>query len=207
VPGGTSAAVSENAGVSHLDVMYFKVKRKMKYISILRGINVSGQKKIKMLELKLLYESLGFTNVVTYIQSGNVIFEARGKNKSDLKTIIEEAIEKKYKFYVPVEIRTNREMESIIKNCPFGAVDLEVDGTKVLVTFLGAKPDNVNVATVLSYVVSPEKLIVKGKEVYLYCPNGYGKSKLSNTFLENKLGVEATTRNWKSVHKLYELSV
>lgn len=179
----------------------------MKYISILRGINVSGQKKIKMLDLKLLYESVGFQDVVTYIQSGNVIFEASDKNVSNIKTLIEEAIEKKYKFYVPVEIRTNREIENIIKNSPFGAIDLAEDGTKVLVTFLGAKPDKVKVSTVLGYVISPEKLVVKGKEVYLYCPNGYGKSKLSNTFLENKLGVEATTRNWKSVHKLYELSV
>lgn len=179
----------------------------MKYISILRGINVSGQKKIKMLDLKLLYESLGFQDVVTYIQSGNVIFEASDKNVSNIKTLIEEAIEKKYKFYVPVEIRTNREIENIIKNSPFGAVDLAKDGTKVLVTFLGAKPDKVKVSTVLGCVVLPEKLVVKGREVYLYCPNGYGKSKLSNTFLENKLGVEATIRNWKSVYKLYELSV
>ncbi len=179
----------------------------MKYISILRGINVSGQKKIKMLELKSLYESLGFQNVVTYIQSGNVIFDASDKNKSNIKTLVEEAIEKKYKFHVPVEIRTKREIENIIKNSPFGPVDLAEDGTKVLVTFLCAKPDRVKVANVLNYVVLPEKLVVKGKEVYLYCPDGYGKSRLSNTFLENKLGVEATTRNWKSVHKIYELSV
>ena len=179
----------------------------MKYISIRRGINVSGQKKIKMLDLKSLYEALGFQNVVTYIQSGNVIFETSNKNKSNIKTLIEEAIEKKYKFYVPVELRTNREIGNIIKNSPFGNVDLAEDGTKVLVTFLGAKPGKDKVSTVLGYVILPEKLVVKGKEVYLYCPNGYGKSKLSNTFLENKLGVEATTRNWKSVHKLYELLV
>jgi len=179
----------------------------MKYISILRGINVSGQKKIKMLELKLLYESLGFQNVVTYIQSGNVIFDAKEKNKTDLKTNIEDAIDKKYKFHVPVEIRTKREFENIIKNSPFGSVDLVEEGTKVLVTFLCAKPNKNKVSNILKYVVSPEKLVVKGKEVYLYCPNGYGKSKLSNTFLEKKLGVEATTRNWKSVLKLFELSV
>lgn len=178
----------------------------MKYITLLRGINVSGQKKIKMLDLKSLYESLGFRNVVTYIQSGNVIFESNDKNKTDLKTKIEGAIDRKYKFRVPVEIRTKLEFENIIKNNPFGPVDMVDEGTKVLVTFLRSKPNKVKVSNILKYVVSPEKLVVKGKEVYLYCPNGYGKSKLSNTFLENKLGVEATTRNWKSVHKLYELS-
>ena len=178
----------------------------MKYISILRGINVSGQKKIKMGDLKSLYELLGFQNVVTYIQSGNVIFDATVNNKADLKAKIEEAIEGKYKFHVPVEIRTNGEIENIIKNSPFGAVDLVEDGTKVLVTFLSSKPSEVKVSDIQKYVVEPEKLVVSGKEVYLYCPNGYGKSKLSNTFIESKLGIEATTRNWKSVHKLYELS-
>ena len=84
---------------------------------------------------------------------------------------------------------------------------LAKDGTKVLVTFLATEPDKVKVSNLLDHVVPPEKLVVKGKEAYLYCPNGYGRSKLSNSFLENKLEIDATTRNWKSVHKLYELSV
>lgn len=179
----------------------------MKYISLLRGINVSGQKKIEMPELKALYESLQFENVVTYIQSGNVIFDSNDKNKSDIKKIIEDAIKKKYKFHVPVEIRTKREIENIIKNNPFAPVDLEKNGTKILVTFLNTKPDKTKVSNLLEYVVSPEKLIIKGKEVFLHCPDGYGKSKLSNNFIENKLDTEATTRNWKSVLKLLELSV
>ena len=179
----------------------------MKYISILRGINVSGQKKIKMDDLRSLYESLGFQNAVTYIQSGNVIFDATIKNRADLKTIIEEAIEGKYKFHVPVDIRTIHEIGDILKNCPFGSIDLLKYGTKVLVTFLSSYPSEDRVFDIQKYVVAPEELVWRGKEVYLYCPNGYGKSKLSNTFLEHKLGVEATTRNWKSVHKLHELSV
>jgi len=179
----------------------------MKYISILRGINVSGQKNIKMVDLKSLYETLGFNDVVTYIQSGNVIFDTVVKNKAGLKKSIEQAIEEKYNFHVPVEIRTIREIENIIKNCPFSLVDLAQDGTKVLVTFLSSQPSEIRISGILEYVRAPEKLIVIGKEVYLYCPNGYGKSKLSNTFLEQKLGVDATTRNWKSVHNLYELSL
>lgn len=178
-----------------------------KYISILRGINVSGQKKIKMADLKSLYEQLGFKNIVTYIQSGNVIFDSSTTNKADLKTKIEAAIEKTYHFHVPVEIRTNRELENIIKNCPFGSVDLEEDGTKVLVTFLSSAPSKAKITDIQQYVVAPEELVVRKNEVYLYCPNGYGRSKLSNTFLEKKLGIDATTRNWKSVHKLYELSL
>jgi len=179
----------------------------MKFISILRGINVSGQKKIKMADLKSLFETLGFQNVKTYIQSGNVIFDAIAKNKSSLKKCIEQAIKEKYQFHVPVEIRTSRELENVIKRCPFGPVDLVNEGTKVLVTFLALPPVQAKISDIQKYVLAPEKLVVSGKEVYLYCPNGYGKSKLSNTFLEQKLGVDATTRNWKSVHKLYELSL
>lgn len=178
-----------------------------KYISILRGINVSGQKKIKMADLKSLYEQLDFKNVVTYIQSGNVIFNSATTSRTDLKTKIEAAIENKYHFHVPVEIRTNHELEDIIKNCPFGSVNLEKDGTKVLVTFLSSAPSKAKITEIQQYVVLPEELVVRKNEVYLYCPNGYGRSKLSNTFLEKKLGVAATTRNWKSVHKLYELSI
>ncbi len=139
-----------------------------KYVSILRGINVSGQKKIKMADLKALYESLDFQNVVTYIQSGNVIFDTLVENKDDLKITIEKAIEEKYKFHVPVEIRTNNEIENIISNCPFGSVNLAEDGTKVLVTFLSSEPEEVMASDIQKYVVALEKLVVRGKEVYLY---------------------------------------
>lgn len=179
----------------------------MKYASVLRGINISGQKKIKMADLKSLYESLGFQNVVTYIQSGNVIFDTNSKDKSELKAKIEKVIEEEYKFHVPVEIRTHREIADIIDNNPLDPVDPQKNGTKVLVTFLSSQPTDARVSDLQHHVAAPEQLFVMGKEVYLYCPNGYGKSKLSNTFLEKKLGVGATTRNWKSVLKLYELSL
>lgn len=178
----------------------------MKYISLLRGINVSGQKIIRMADLKALYEKLGFQNVLTYIQSGNVIFDSDIKNITELNKKIENAIERKYKFCVPVELRTSREILNIIKNCPFGSVDLEQEGTKVLVSFLSATPLKDKLEKAQEYAADSEQIVLKGKEIYLYCPNGYGKSKLSNTFLEKKLGVGATTRNWKSVNKLYELS-
>lgn len=85
-------------------------------------------------------------------------------------------------------------------------VDLAQDGTKVLLTFLSIAPEEVEVADIQKYVVAPEKLIVIGKEAYLYCPDGYGTSKLSNMFIERKFRVEATTRNWKTIAKLFELS-
>ena len=174
---------------------------------MLRGINVSGQKKIKMADLRSLYLSIGFSNIETYIQSGNVIFDTGSESKIEIKSRVEKAIGEKYKFYVPVEIRTHHEIAEIIENNPFGPVDLVEDGTKVLVTFLSSKPADDKISGINKYVVTPEKLVVVEKEVYLYCPNGYGKSKLSNTFIEKKLGIGATTRNWKTVHKLHDLSL
>jgi len=177
----------------------------MKYISLLRGINVSGQKSIKMADLKSLFEKHGLTNIVTYIQSGNVIFESEETDRDKLCSEIEKFIEKKYKFHVPVDIRTSQDFGEIIKSCPYNPINLEKDGTKVLVSFLSSKPAKKKVEDFMRFVVAPEKVVFLGQEVYLYCPNGYGKSKLNNNLLENKLGLKATTRNWKSVLKLFEL--
>jgi uncharacterized protein (DUF1697 family) len=106
-----------------------------------------------------------------------------------------------------VDIRTNQELEQIVENCPYEEAKEEENGTKVLVTFLQSAPSSQKQELLLEYVKYPERLTIQGSEVYLYCPNGYGKSKLTNTFLEGKLGISATTRNWKSVKKLYELSI
>jgi uncharacterized protein (DUF1697 family) len=177
----------------------------MRYLAILRGINVSGQKKINMQDLRSLFESLGMQNVKSYIQSGNVVFESNIDDKKALKAEIEASIEKQYEFHVPVELRTYLEWEAIVNECPFAPIDVETQGTKVLITFLSGQATAERVTEIKIYVHPPEQLIIKGKEVYLNCPNGYGKTKLSNTFLERKLGVVATTRNWKSVVKLHEL--
>jgi uncharacterized protein (DUF1697 family) len=160
-----------------------------------------------MTDLKVLYEAQGFINVTTYIQSGNVVFESAETDRFKLKETIERAVEKKYKFHVPVNIRTSQELKAIIDCCPYEEAKLEENDAKVLVTFLQSAPSKQKQELLLEYVKEPQRLVAKGAEIYLYCPNGYGKSKLSNTFLESKLGISATTRNWKSVKKLYELSV
>jgi uncharacterized protein (DUF1697 family) len=177
-----------------------------KYVSMLRGINVSGQKKVKMADLKTLYESLKFVNVKTYIQSGNVIFESSISDVEKLLRSIEQSVEKTFGFSVSVIIRSKEEFESIIKQNPLIGEGSAEDDTKLLVTFLTDAPPESIVNAIQQFVTKPEVLEVRGKEIYLYCPNGYGKSKLSNRFLERKLGVTATTRNWKTVKKLYDLS-
>ncbi|PAJ72744.1 hypothetical protein CJF42_19520 [Pseudoalteromonas sp. NBT06-2] len=177
-----------------------------RYISILRGINVSGQKKIVMKELKSLYESLGFENVVTYIQSGNVIFDSVIENVENIQRTIADAIKTKYDFEVPVDVRTSNQFKQVLACLPFDEVNLEADGTKMLVTFLTQQPQNDAFDSLMEYVNEPEKLVLGDKCIYLHCPNGYGKTKLSNVFIEKKLNVLATTRNLKSVNKLCELA-
>jgi len=178
-----------------------------KYIAILRGINVSGQKKVLMADLKVLFETLGFTDVSTYIQSGNVIFQSSETDKCLLITLIESAITQKYNFSVPVQIRSHSDLADIITELPFKEINVADEGAKVLITLLADLPSQNNIEKLLSYVVAPEKLRIIGQTVYLHCPNGYGRSKLSNVFIENKLKISATTRNLKTAYKLLHLSV
>lgn len=176
------------------------------YISILRGINVSGQKKVLMADLKELYASLGFTEVTTYIQSGNVIFKTSGDlSAGDLCNKIEKAIEGRYKFQVPVIIRNAGEINAILSSNPFLA-EKGIDPERLHVTFLGKDPQPSELSAILKFDYPPDRFAIIGKEVYLYCPGGYGNTKLSNSFFENKLKVTATTRNWKTVGKLAELA-
>lgn len=180
------------------------------FISILRGINVSGQKKILMADLKALYENLGFKEVKTYIQSGNVIFKTENKKASssdiDIAKKIEQAIFEKYNFQVPVIVRTAAEMKKTIAANPFLKDDNNIEADKLHVTFLAEEPAQKNLETIKSFDFSPDRFEIIGKDVFLYIPDKYGDTKLSNKFFETKLKVSATTRNWRTVNNLMELA-
>lgn len=176
------------------------------FISVLRGINVSGHRKINMADLKALYQNLGYEDAVTYIQSGNVIFRTKDKNEAKISEAIETAINKQYQFDVPVIIRTAQEMKAIASANPFIKGNSAIDQAKLHVTFLGEKPDEELLKKIRQYNYAPDEFIISGREVYLYCPGGYGNTKLSNQFFENKLKVKATTRNWKTINKLIDLA-
>ncbi len=174
-------------------------------ISILRGINVSGQKKILMADLKIMYETLGFTNVVTYIQSGNVLFNSDTKySENELMLKIEQAIVEKYDFQVPVQVFSVEFLKNIISNNPF-LKGSEIDVEKLHVTYLAEIPSKDKLESIKNYDFSPDKFNIIENTVYVYCPGGYGNTKLSNTFFESKLKVKATTRNWKTTLKLLEI--
>ncbi|MDA3928987.1 MAG: DUF1697 domain-containing protein [Prolixibacteraceae bacterium] len=175
------------------------------YISLLRGINVAGQRKIQMADLKESYLRCGFENVTTYVQSGNVIFMADKTSPDELIKIIESAIFLDFNYDVPVQVVTVLGLKKIFARNPFlkkGVTDI----TKLHVTFLEKEPDEELMKEIEVDPTSDDEFIRDGSTIYLHCPNGYGKSKLSNTFFETQLKVKATTRNWKSITKLVELS-
>ncbi|MGN6530213.1 MAG: DUF1697 domain-containing protein [Ginsengibacter sp.] len=177
------------------------------FISILRGINVSGQKKILMADLKALYENLNFTDVATYIQSGNVIFKSKEKFSDEkLARKIEDAIFKNFAFEVPVIIRSKDEMKKIISENPF-LKEKNIDEKKLHVTFLSEIPSKENAVKIQSIDFSPDRFIIRNKEIYLSIPGSYGETKISNAFFEKKLKVKATTRNWNTVSKLSEMAL
>lgn len=175
------------------------------YISMLRGINVGGHFKLPMPELKKLYEELKLKNPVTYIQSGNVIFQSQETDLPGIADRIRQKIKKNYGYEVPVIIRTISEMEAVIKKNPFIKMK-GIDKERLHVTFLEEIPAEEKLNKIKEPDFSPDRFINDSKEVFLHCPDGYGRSKLNNSFFESKLKVTATTRNWKTVNELYRIA-
>lgn len=175
------------------------------YISLLRGINVSGQKSIKMAALRTLYENLGFTNVTSYLQSGNVVFKANNAETGKLEQAISKQIKTDFGFDVPVMVFALDHLKHVIKNNPF-LNNPAFDHTFLHVTFLASKPNNYDVLAIENKIQDEEAIRFFGNAVYLYCPNGYGKTKLTNNLLEAKLKVVATTRNWKTTKELLKIA-
>lgn len=175
------------------------------YISILRGINVSGHRLIKMDVLRHLYADLGFTNVQTYIQSGNVVFQNKETRLQDLEKKIAKKIFEQFGFEVPVLVKEIDELKKIIKNNPFIG-DKTKDTSYLHLTFISAQPEKTNFDKIKEVQYQPEEFELLDKTIYLYCPNGYGNSKLTNSFFESKLKVVATTRNWKTTNELLNIA-
>ena len=174
-----------------------------KRIAILRGINVGGKRKILMADLISMCEKLRLKNVKAYIQSGNLIFNSDRKN-AKLENDLEKAIAKKFGFGVPVIVRTEKELENSISNNPFFAKDTDI--TQLHLTFLKEKPNKENLEKILRFNYAPDKFEIDNKDAFIFCAGKYHKSKLTNNFFEKQLKVGATTRNWKTVLKLFELS-
>jgi len=175
-----------------------------KYIALLRGINVSGRNKIIMSDLRILFEELGFSEVTSFIQSGNVIFRSEERDTKRLEQQIEIAIEKIYGFLVPVIVITKSKIEKILEENPFKP-EQKGDDSKIYYVFLKDVPKKEAKESLEDLKFENERFFMSKDFIYLKCLIGMGDAKLNNNLFEQKLKVKATTRNHKTTTKLMEL--
>lgn len=168
------------------------------YIVLLRGINVSGKNKLPMKELREMLEKLSFTNISTYIQSGNIILQSEA-TKEEIVESIHNAIKSEFGYDVPIIIRTPQEWKKAIDNYPFS-----IENEKIVAFCFLDRAVSKNEIDIKG--INEDQYKVYNDVVYLYCPSGFGSTKLTNNSIEKKLNVAATTRNLKTTLKLWELS-
>jgi len=174
------------------------------YVAMLRSVNVGGHNRIKMPVLEALFAGLGYSEVVTYIQSGNVVFAGRARNAPAVARSIEERIARELGLDVSVLLRTKEELVKVVRANPFLRTD--ADRERLHVTFLAGAPPAALAGEVENFDAGEDRARVLGREVYLHCPSGYGNTKLNGSFVERRLKTVATTRNWNTVTKLAELA-
>lgn len=175
------------------------------YISILRGINVGGNRVIRMEALRQMYESVGFDKVQSYIQSGNVIFQYKDTPVKELASKISYEIGTCFGFDVPVIVVELKDLDQMVADNPFSK-DPGRGINCLHVTFLSETPNPERFGAIRKEYCKNDEYLVVGRVIYLYCPGGYGKTGLTNGFFENLLDVSATTRNWKTTLELLNIA-
>ncbi|MFD7558369.1 MULTISPECIES: DUF1697 domain-containing protein [unclassified Streptomyces] len=177
-----------------------------KYAALLRGINVGGKKKVPMAELRSVLEGLGHADVATYLQSGNAVFSSTSEEPAALARELEGAIEEHFGFPVACLVVDGDYLRAVAEACPFPAAELE--GKQLHATFLSEDPGADRFAAIDASAYLPEEYRLGDRVVYLYAPNGLGRSELGAALHKPSLlkGLDATTRNWNTVAKLVELT-
>ncbi|MCU1467400.1 MAG: hypothetical protein JWM72_3328, partial [Actinomycetia bacterium] len=149
-----------------------------RYVALLRSVNVGGRK-VPMADLRAVFEELGYTDVRTYIQSGNVVFDAKSGNPARIRSLIESELKSEFGMEITVLLRTPAELGKIVKRNPFDE--------NAYVTFLDKAPARKLVEAIDPAAFAPDEFVVDGLEVFVRCPNGYGRTKINNAFFERKL--------------------
>ncbi len=176
----------------------------MTYVALLRGINVGSHSKVAMGDLRRLFLALGHADAKTHVQSGNVIFRCHVDEPSRLAGDIERRVASDLGVKISVLLRTKDELAHVLTDNPFRTRELDL--SKLHVTFLADRPDPQRVTLLETPAGESDEFNLVGREVYLHCPNGYGRTKLNNAYLERRLGVVATTRSWNTLTKLCDLA-
>ncbi len=174
------------------------------FVALLRGINVSGKKVVPMAELRKLFLEAGYAGVSTYINSGNVVFNSDGEDPDAVRSDIEARLMKKFGFEVKVIVTTLPELRGYLSGCPYDEGLLK-DGENIYITILSRRPGREESAGVESVDGKGDEHLLAGKAVYILVKGGYTKTVFSNSFLEKKLGVDATTRNINTLRKIAEI--
>lgn len=167
---------------------------------------MAGHNTLKMTNLIVLYEDLGFKDIRSYIQSGNVIFLCNNSDKaSDLEVKIENGVKERFGYSTSVFIRNVAELKSISVNNPF-INETNFDPAKLAIIFLSQEANIDQINKVINIDYPPDKFKIAGKEIYVYCPDGFGRTRLYTNFFEKKMGVIATARNLKTVNAILQLA-
>ena len=174
------------------------------HVALLRGVNVGGKNKLPMHDLREMFTLTGCEAVETYIQSGNVVFKAGAVLATRIPSVIASGIEERFGFRVPVVVRAIEELRDVVRANPFlGAVD----DTKTLhVAFLAETPEDDRVAQLDSDHSPPDAFRARGREIFLHCPNGLARTRLTNSYFDSKLATTSTVRNWRTVLTLLTMA-
>ena len=175
-----------------------------RYVSLFRGINVGGHKQVRMDALKALHISLGFGDVATYIQSGNVVFSGEEADTAHIEQRIAEAFAQTFGFSSDVIVRNASELQECIANNPFQN-DTTKEAKWVLVLFLASQPDKAGLEALRQSYAGPEEFFLVGQELFIYYSEGVGRSKLTLPLIEKKLKTSGTGRNWNTVLQLQKM--
>ena len=175
-----------------------------RYVALLRSVNVAGHGRIAMHRLRASFEALGYTGVTTYIQTGNVLFSTGSKSQAGVMSAIEERLAEDFGDSPAVIVRTVPELLRIGTASPYAKAG--ADPSRHHVTFLATAPAPAALGALALPPSGRDELFVDGREVYVHTPDGYAATKFTGTFLERRLGVVSTTRNWNTVTKLCELA-
>jgi len=175
------------------------------HIALLRAINVGGTAKVAMSDLREFVAALGFADVRTLLQTGNIVFGGGRRTGSAIEKRLETEAAKRLDLETDFFVRTAKEWDTIVAENPFRA-EARRDPSHLVVMFLKSAPDKQAVEALRGAVVGREVVAVAGRQAYLVYPDGIGRSRLTNRVIEGKLGTRGTGRNWNTVLKLAELA-
>ncbi len=173
------------------------------HVALLRGINLGGRR-LPMKDLAPMFRDAGCGDVRTYIQSGNVVFQAGQALARRIPDLIEEAISERFGFEAPVVTRTAAEIDGVVRGNPF--LKGGADPKTLHVAFLRDRPSKTGIATLDPDRSPPDEFAVRASEIYLRCPDGVARSKLTAQYFDSRLGTITTARNWRTVLKLQEMA-